>query len=106
MSDLLTEFVDVPQFAADVSEDRSCKLIPFPQIRRRRFVMGNAIRLAGLPHKTAEKLLAATLKHQAKVMARKGIPAAVIERESRNLESAIRAELWRQILLRPGDGVA
>jgi hypothetical protein len=84
----------------------SGKLIPFPQIRRRRFVMRHAIRLAGLPHKTAEKLLAATLKQQAAVMARKGIPAAMVERESRSLENAIRAELWRLILLRPGDGVA
>jgi hypothetical protein len=68
--------------------------------------MRHAIRLAGLPHKTAEKLLAATLKQQAAVMARKGIPAAMVERESRSLENAIRAELWRLILLRPGDGVA
>jgi hypothetical protein len=82
------------------------KIVPFPQIRRRRFVVRHAIRLSGLPHKTAEKLLAATLRQQAEVMARKGIPAAIIERESRNLESAIRAELWRQVLLRPGDGVA
>jgi hypothetical protein len=82
------------------------EIVPFPQIRRRRFVMRHAIRLAGLPHKTAEKLLAATLRQQADVMARKGIPAAIIERESRNLENAIRAELWRQVILRPGDGVA
>jgi hypothetical protein len=82
------------------------KVVPFPQIRRRRFVARNAIRLAGLPHKTAEKLLVATLRHQAEVMARKGIPAAVIEREIRSLESAIRTELWRQVLLRPDDGVA
>ena len=88
------------------SDDGGCKLIPFPQVRRRRFVTRNAIRLAGLSHKTAEKLLATTLKRQAEAMTRKGIPAAVIERESRNLEGAIRAELWRQILLRPGDGVA
>jgi hypothetical protein len=40
------------------------------------------------------------------VMTRKGIAAAVIERESRSLENAIRAGLWRQIILRPGDGVA
>jgi Family of unknown function (DUF6074) len=82
------------------------KVVPFPQIRRRRFVARNAIRLAGLPYRTAEKLLAATLRQQAEVMARKGIPAAVIERESHSLENAIRAELWRQVLLRPGDGVA
>jgi hypothetical protein len=82
------------------------KIIPFPQIRRRRFVARNAIRLAGLPQKTAEKLLAATLRQQAEVMARKGIPAAVIQRESRTLEGAIRAELWRQVILRPDGGVA
>jgi hypothetical protein len=82
------------------------KIVPFPQIRRRRFVARHAIRLAGLPRKTAEKILAATLRQQAETMARKGIPPAVVERESRNLENAIRAELWRQILLRPGDGVA
>ena len=81
-------------------------IVPFPAIQRRRFVTRNAIRLAGLPHKTAEKLLASTLKRQAEAMARKGIPAAIIERESRSLENAIRAELWRQILLRQGDGVA
>jgi hypothetical protein len=81
-------------------------IIPFPQIRRLRFVARNAVRLAGLPQKTAEKLLSATLRQQAEVMARKGIPAPVIERESRTLECAIRAELWRQVILRPDDGIA
>jgi uncharacterized protein DUF6074 len=85
--------------------EKSSEIVPFPQIRRRRFVMRHAIRLARLPHKTAGKLLAATLRQQAEAMTRKG-PAAVVERESRNLESAIRAEIWRPILLRPGDGVA
>jgi Family of unknown function (DUF6074) len=88
------------------SSDVGCKLIPFPQIRRRRFVMRHAIRLARFPHKTAEKLLAGTLRQQVEAMARKGIPAAVAERESRNLESAIRAELWRQVILRSDDTVA
>jgi hypothetical protein len=88
------------------SEAAVSKIVPFPQIRRRRFVMRHAIRLAGLPHKTAEKLLAATLTQQAEVMARRGIAAAIIEREICSLESAIRAELWRRVLLRPGDGAA
>jgi hypothetical protein len=95
-----------PLIVPFLSDDGSCKLIPFPQIRRRRFVTRNAIRLAGLPHKTAEKLLAATLKRQAEAMTRKGIPAAVVERESRSLERAIRAELRRQVILRPDDTVA
>jgi Family of unknown function (DUF6074) len=88
------------------SSDVGCKLIPFPQIKRRRFIMKTVTRLLGAPAKTAEKLFTAALKQQAAVMARKGIPAAVIERETSALESAIRTELWRQILLRPGDGVA
>jgi hypothetical protein len=88
------------------SDDRGCRLIPFPQIKRRRFIMKTVARLVSVPAKTAEKLLAAALKQQAAVMARKGIPAAMVERESRSLENAIRAELWRLILLRPGDGVA
>jgi hypothetical protein len=88
------------------SDDRGCRLIPFPQIKRRRFIMKTVARLVSVPAKTAEKLFAAALKQQAEVMARRGIPAAVIERESRSLENAIRGELWRQILLPPGDGVA
>jgi hypothetical protein len=76
-------------------------VVPFPQIRRGRFIARHAIRLAGLPHKTAEKLLAATLRQQAEVMARKGIAAEVVERERRSLESAIRCQLWRLILFHP-----
>ena len=81
-------------------------VIPFPLIRRRRFVMRNAIRLEAVPHKTAEKILAATLKQQTEVMRRRSIAGAVIDAETRSLESAIRAELWRLIILRPGNGVA
>jgi hypothetical protein len=88
------------------SSDVGCKLIPFPQSRRRRFIMKTVTRLVGSPTKTAEKLLAATLQQQARVMARKGVPPDLIERERRKLEGAIRAALWQQILLRPDDGVA
>jgi hypothetical protein len=88
------------------SDDRGCKLIPFPQIKRRRFIAKTVARLVSVPAKTAEKLFTAALEQQTRAMMRKGIPAAVVERESRSLESAIRAELWRQVLLRPGDGVA
>jgi Family of unknown function (DUF6074) len=88
------------------SDDRGCRLIPFPQIKRRRFIMKTVARLVSVPAKTAEKLFAAALRQQTRAMTRKGIPAAVVERETRSLESAIRAELWRQVLFRPDDGVA
>jgi hypothetical protein len=38
--------------SGNVRYERSSKIVPFPQIRRRRFVMRHAIRLARLPHKT------------------------------------------------------
>src|SRR5438874_559053 len=80
------------------SADVGCKLIPFPQSRRRRFILNTATRLIGSPPKTAEKLLSAILKRQVRAMARKGVPPDLIERERRKLECAIRAELWRQVL--------
>jgi Family of unknown function (DUF6074) len=81
------------------SPDVGCKLIPFPQSRRRCFIMETVTRLLGAPAKTAERLLAATLEQQARVMARKGVPPDLSELERRKLECAIRAELWRQVLL-------
>jgi len=68
--------------------------------------MKTVTRLTGVPTKTAEKLLGATLRQQARVMARKGVPSELIERERRKLEGAIRAALRQHILLRPDDGVA
>lgn len=51
------------------SSDVGCKLMPFPQSRRRRFIMKTVTRLLGAPAKTAERLLAAILEQQARVMA-------------------------------------
>jgi hypothetical protein len=79
-------------------------IIPFPQARCRRFIMKTAARLLSVPAKTGEKLLLATLRQQAAVMARKGVPPDLIERERRKLESAIRTELWRALLA--PDGIA
>jgi hypothetical protein len=84
------------------SSDVGCKPIPFPQIRRRRFIMKTVTRLLGAPAKTAEKLLAATLQQQARAMARKGVSPDLIERERRTLEVAVHTELWRLILAPDG----
>jgi len=70
-------------------------VIPFPQVRRRRLIANTATRLANLPARTAEKLLAAALRRQATSMSRKGVPADLVERECRALETAIRSEIWR-----------
>jgi len=77
-------------------------VVPFPQVRRRRFITKTAERLASVAPKTAEKLLATTLKQQAASMSRRGVPADLVERECRALQSAIRAELWRTVLVPDG----
>jgi hypothetical protein len=59
-------------------------------------------RLLGAPAKTGERLLVATLQQQARVLARKGVPPDLIERECRALEAAVRTELWRLILAPDG----
>jgi hypothetical protein len=73
-------------------------VIPFPQTRRHPFILRTAARLSGVPAKTGEKLLAA-LWQQSAAMARKGISRDLVEHECRKLECAIRAELWRRVLL-------
>jgi hypothetical protein len=77
-------------------------IIPFPQLRRRRFIVKTATRLGNVSPKTAEKLLAATLNQQQKSMLRKGIHIVLVERECRSLLAAIRAELWNRVL-KPDD---
>jgi hypothetical protein len=58
-----------------------------------------AARINGVSAKTGEKLLAATLRQQAAAMGRKGIPSDLAKQECRKLEFAIRAEIWRTVLL-------
>jgi hypothetical protein len=74
-------------------------VLPFPQAQRRRFILRMAARVTGISAKTGEKLLIAMLRQQAAIMTRKGIPLDVVQRECRNLGSAIRAEIWRRVLL-------
>jgi hypothetical protein len=78
-------------------------VVPFPQIRRRRFIMKTVERLANLPSDvTTQKTLTATVNRQAANMARKGIAPEAIERERKILESVLRAELWNRVLLPDG----
>jgi hypothetical protein len=71
-------------------------VIPFPQTRRRPFIIRTATRVSGAPVKTGEKLLAAVLRQQSAAMTRKGISRELIQRECQTLECAIRAEIWRR----------
>jgi hypothetical protein len=81
---------------------KPASVVPFPQVRRRRFIVKTAARLASLAPRTAERILAATLQQQSATMVRKGIAADLVERECQALEAAIRAALWHAVLVPDG----
>lgn len=54
----------------------------------------------------AERYLASQIDQQRSVLLRKGIDPMRAEQELTALSSAVRAALWREIILRRGGGVA
>jgi hypothetical protein len=80
---------------------KSASLIPFPAARRHAFVRKLAAQmLARAPH-TAEAHLRQQLDYQCRVLRRKGIADDVARHDLRALESAVRAELWRLVMMPP-----
>jgi len=73
-------------------------VLPFPLIRRRDFVARHVARTALAQPKTAEKLLPHVIEVQVHTMHRR-IAAAVVKREAKALESAIRSEFCRPVIL-------
>jgi hypothetical protein len=71
----------------------SCEVIPFPSGRRVGTIRRQARTMAGYSPDAAERTLAAQLNAQRAAMLRRGIAPAVVERELRSLELAIRCEL-------------
>ena len=76
-------------------------LFAFPLTRRTHFINKQARRVVALSPAAGEKHLLAQVKIKRDAMARKGISAEIIERETAQLESAIRAAIWSAVL-RPG----
>jgi hypothetical protein len=74
-------------------------VIPFPLVRRRDFVLRNAGRIADSTPRTAEKLLAHAINIQAETMLRRGIDPALVAQQARAFETAIRAEVWRLVVV-------
>jgi len=74
-------------------------LIPFPSNRRRAFVEKQAQTMAKMPAEKAEAYLRSQLAKQGDSMRRKGIEEAAIAPVLRDLQSTIRAELFRRVLL-------
>jgi hypothetical protein len=85
--------------AAKLRRQRTAHLIPFPSNRRRAFMEKQAQTMAKLSDEKAEAYLRSQLAIQGDSMRRKGIDEAAIGRTLRDLERAIRAELFRQALL-------
>ena len=71
---------------------------PFPLKARRDLVVRIAAQVVARPSELAEQPLHQQLQRQVRVLARKHVSDVDVEREVRGLESAIRAEVWRQVL--------
>jgi Family of unknown function (DUF6074) len=78
---------------------KTATITPFPAARRSAFIRKHAERLATLTPTHADADLRHQLKIQADTMRRRGVAENVVVREIRSLESSIRAELWRVVLL-------
>jgi len=77
-------------------------IAPFPLHRRVGFVSRQARMMAGLSSDAADRYLKSQINQQRTTLARKGVQDDLIEQELATLERAIRAALWKEIILRPG----
>src|SRR5947209_2409485 len=78
---------------------KGAQVIPFPAASRISLVQRIAARMANLSRKSAEGHLRRQLTIQAETMRRRGVDEHEIEREMRALQGAVRAALWRCVLL-------
>lgn len=75
---------------------RRAAFIPFPLARRRALVTKLAAEMAAArTAELAEKLLRSRIARLGRALRGQHVPEAVIGRELRALELAVRAELWR-----------
>lgn len=77
----------------------SAAVVPFPAARRHHLVSSIARRSLDLGPVAGERHIARSLELQAVVMRRKGVAEHLIARETRALDSAVRAQIWNTVLL-------
>jgi Family of unknown function (DUF6074) len=77
------------------------KVIPFPLAQQRSLVVKLATEMAARPPWRAEKMLNAELERRIDALHRQGVSDAAVKRQVTAFEAAIRAELWRIVLLPP-----
>jgi Family of unknown function (DUF6074) len=87
-------------------EKLDCEVVPFPAARRVGSIRRMAHMLASYSAEGAERAITAPLQQQYAAMVRKGIAPEVAKREVRSFEAAVRAQLWRFVILRDGGGDA
>jgi Family of unknown function (DUF6074) len=80
----------------------TCRIMPFPSVRRAGYIRKLAWMMAHYRPGAAERTLAAQLNAQRRAMLRRGLSPEVVERELRALELAVRAKLW-VIVMQGGD---
>jgi Family of unknown function (DUF6074) len=81
-----------------------CQIIPYPAARRHHLVSSIARRSLELGVVAGERHITRSLELQAKVLRRKGVAQHLIVRETRALESAVRAQMWNAVLLPREEG--
>jgi hypothetical protein len=79
-----------------------CQIIPYPTARRHQLVSSIARRSLELGVVAGERHITRSLELQAKVLCRKGVAPHLVVRETRALESAVRAQMCNAVLL-PGE---
>jgi len=80
-----------------------CQIIPYPAARRHHLVTSIARRSLELGAVAGERHITRSLELQATVLRRKGVAEHLIVRETRALDSAVRAQMWNAVLL-PREG--
>lgn len=84
---------------AKLRRQTTAHLIPFPSERRGAFIRKQADTIAKMPAEKGDAYLRSQLAIQGDSMRRKGIDEPAIARALRDLQSAIRVELFRRVLL-------
>lgn len=78
------------------------EVLPFPISKRRPFIEKQARWFAEQQHETAERQLAAQLNLQRQTMLKRGVASDLVDAEIVAAEGAIRATVWRILLLDGG----
>jgi hypothetical protein len=74
----------------------------FPVTRNRSKVRRTAAFMASVPERHGEGHLREQIRRLREGLTRRGVPAPLVEQECRSYEVALRAELWRIVLLEGG----